>query len=225
MDSRQKDRKTLKSYFLKGSVPTEEQFAELIDSTPNIREDGVVRSLSDEGLRLFPAEGKDVLATVYAENPEHSGATPLWRFTLGEDGNLEVRDNRGEAVAAIGRNKPATVDPEPEVVTIRANGLWQELPLETAVGAELGECRVYRISACYLNRRDHTHSFCEAVVSHSAGQKRKIWSPQRHWWGWSGRIKIRWRERNGKPCLQIKSKGARSGAESIGCRIDTLWRL
>ena len=31
-----KDRKTLKGYFKKGSIPTEEQFAALIDSVPNI---------------------------------------------------------------------------------------------------------------------------------------------------------------------------------------------
>ena len=35
-----KDRKTLKGYFKKGSIPTEEQFAALIDSVPNIAEDG-----------------------------------------------------------------------------------------------------------------------------------------------------------------------------------------
>lgn len=34
----QKDRKTLKSYFEKGDVPTEEQFADLIDSVPNFAE-------------------------------------------------------------------------------------------------------------------------------------------------------------------------------------------
>ena len=37
-----KDRNTLKEYFRKGAVPTEEQFAGLIDSVPNLIEDGQV---------------------------------------------------------------------------------------------------------------------------------------------------------------------------------------
>ena len=34
-----KDRQTLKSYFKKGTVPTEDHFASLIDSVPNIVDD------------------------------------------------------------------------------------------------------------------------------------------------------------------------------------------
>lgn len=40
MDSRYRDRKTLKSYFQRGDSPTEDQFAELIDSVTNIHETG-----------------------------------------------------------------------------------------------------------------------------------------------------------------------------------------
>ena len=48
-----KDRHTLKSYFQKGDVPTEEQFAELIDSVPNIVDDGeAVRT--EDGWALYP---------------------------------------------------------------------------------------------------------------------------------------------------------------------------
>ena len=51
-----KDRHTLKSYFQKGDVPTEEQFAELIDSVPNIVDDGeAVRT--EDGWALYPRKG------------------------------------------------------------------------------------------------------------------------------------------------------------------------
>ena len=48
-----KDRKTLKGYFKKGSIPTEEQFAALIDSVPNIAEDGQAVRTAD-GWSFYP---------------------------------------------------------------------------------------------------------------------------------------------------------------------------
>ena len=40
MNNNRRNRSVLKSYFQKGDVPTEQQFAELIDSVSNIVEDG-----------------------------------------------------------------------------------------------------------------------------------------------------------------------------------------
>ena len=41
-NNNRRNRSVLKSYFQKGDVPTEQQFAELIDSVSNIVEDGQV---------------------------------------------------------------------------------------------------------------------------------------------------------------------------------------
>ena len=43
-NNNRRNRSVLKSYFQKGDVPTEQQFAELIDSVSNIVEDGQVTS-------------------------------------------------------------------------------------------------------------------------------------------------------------------------------------
>ena len=45
------NRITLKNFFRKGSVPTETNFADLIDSSINIVEDGIGRSI-DDGFRI-----------------------------------------------------------------------------------------------------------------------------------------------------------------------------
>ena len=47
------NRITLKNFFRKGSVPTETNFADLIDSSINIVEDGIGRSVED-GFRIAP---------------------------------------------------------------------------------------------------------------------------------------------------------------------------
>lgn len=71
-----KDRHTLKSYFQKGDVPTEEQFAELIDSVPNIVDDGeAVRT--EDGWALYPRKGG--------------------KLTLTSDKGLAIKNEAGEA--------------------------------------------------------------------------------------------------------------------------------
>ena len=61
-----KDRKTLKGYFKKGSIPTEEQFASLIDSVPNIAEDGQAVRTSD-GWSFYPEAGKPLQICLHEE--------------------------------------------------------------------------------------------------------------------------------------------------------------
>lgn len=243
MDNRHKDRETLKSYFQRGDVPTEEQFAELIDSVPNIHDDGQAKVSSADGIRLFPADKGGVVATLFATDPDKTGATPLWRIALDSNGSMEIHDGEGEPVMSIDRDRNVTITgtlkaekylsgkdgeeetPWTDILKVKANGYWQNLPVESEVGQEEKGCRVYRISACYLNSLTRQYSTCEAVASHSDARGRKIRSPRKHWWGWSGHIQIRWKRTDGRLCLQMKSKGTQSGSETIHCRIETLWKL
>ena len=244
MDSRYKDRETLKSYFQRGDVPTEEQFAELIDSVHNIQDDGWAAVAGKDGLRLRPEGDGGVFASVCSGSPSSPETAPLWRFALGEDGSLEIRNEADEPVWILGRDKCVTV-PESlkagkyllagtggeetpdtgDFLKIRADGYWHDLPVEAAVSMEAAGYRVYRLSACYLNRLSKSHSECEATASHSEGRKCRVCSPRKHWWGWSGHIKIRWQRKNGKLHLQMKCRNVQKGSETIFCRIETLWNL
>lgn len=233
----------MKSYFRRGDVPTEEQFAELIDSVHNIYEDGQAKVSATDGIRLFPSDKDGVVATVFSSDPETPGAYPLWRIALNGENGLEIRDGKGEPVMTADRERNVTVagtvkaagfisdggdeedTPATDVLKVKANGYWQNLPVEAEAGKEAKGCRVYRISACYVNRLTRKYSACEAVASHSDGHERKVRSPRKHWWGWSGHIKIRWIKTSGRLCLQMKSKGVQSGSETIYCRIETIWNI
>ena len=46
-----KKRQTLKNYFLKGALPSEGDFGNLIDSVPNIVDDGIFKSILPAGAR------------------------------------------------------------------------------------------------------------------------------------------------------------------------------
>lgn len=243
MDNRYKDRKTLKSYFQRGNSPTEDQFAELIDSVTNIHEDGKVTATASDGMRLFTTGKSGVVATVFTDDPDKGGSEPLWRMALDGNNGLRIQDGKGETVLTIDRDRNVTVEgtlkaarylsgkdgkeeaPDSNILKIKGDGLWHDLPVEDAVGQPADGCRVYRLSVCYLNRHSRAYSACEAVASHSGGRQCRVHSSRRHWWGWSGRVKIRWQRTDGKIRLQMRSRWTESGAETIYCRIEILWEL
>lgn len=78
------NRITLKNFFRKGSVPTETNFADLIDSSINIVEDGIGRSV-DDGFRISPMGYSKRLLSFY-ENSQKS--KPDWFISL-NDGNTK----------------------------------------------------------------------------------------------------------------------------------------
>lgn len=78
------NRITLKNFFRKGSVPTETNFADLIDSSINIVEDGIGRSVED-GFRIAPLGYSKRLLSFY-ENSQKSN--PEWFISL-NDGNTK----------------------------------------------------------------------------------------------------------------------------------------
>lgn len=268
MDDSSKDRTTLKSYFKKGCVPTEAQFADLIDSVPNLREEGGVKVTPEEGLHLhargpsrtaatlFAADGQPVDGQPADEQPadgqpadgqpadgQPADAAPLWRLALGEGDRLELRDGAGRPLLTVGRTGQVSIAgtvraagyltadagragrPGCGELTIQADGRWHDLPVEAAAGTEREGCRVYRLSALYRNLRSGSYSVCEATASHSGGRRRRIRSASRHWWGWSGHIEIRWRRKEGRLYLQVRSRGTAPGAETIRCRVETSWEL
>lgn len=176
MDTNKKNREELKSYFRKGAVPTEEHFALLIDSVPNIIDDELDKKLEEE-----------------AVEPETSA---------------EPEESNG-----------------PEILTIPADGEWHSLPVEGAARQGIAGCRIYQIYASYYDKRNYEYAMCEAKASHRSGKDREITSPQSHWWGWSGEIKIRWYHKDGQLYLQMRSKGNKRGVDSIKYRITELWNF
>jgi len=64
MNENHHDRASLKKHFEAGSLPTQQDFADLIDSTLNLREDGFSRTDQD-GLRVHAQVGHDGLFSFY----------------------------------------------------------------------------------------------------------------------------------------------------------------
>lgn len=71
-------RKTLKNYFARGSMPSEQQFSDFIDSIPNIVDDGVSKSPED-GFRVSALGRYDTLVSFSREG---NVKKTLWSVSL-----------------------------------------------------------------------------------------------------------------------------------------------
>lgn len=143
-----KNRETLKNYFSDGKLPTQEHFAELIDSMLNMSDEGFSKSVKN-GDEIYAPYGYHHLQSFYREQDP---AMPRWRVSLSKDadqlllhsGNEEQPQlclNREQGVG-IGTLQPqAALDVQGAVrssgrvgsyavKTALANGKWQPLTEE-----------------------------------------------------------------------------------------------
>lgn len=227
----QRDRNTLKSYFEKGDVPTEKQFADLIDSVPNFAEDGMRRD--DGGWTFYPTTDKPLRLSLR----ERSAGDAVWTLELSQGKNLTIANEKGETVMELSQDKSVifhgtvrqegdTPSPAPEpsgggYITLPADRQWHDLPVD--LSREGFGCRVFNIYAAFRNPDLGLNRLTLATAIWQDFAVNKVKSPQRHWWGWSGGVKIRWQVSDGALHLQVRSRRA-SEKGKIHCRIEEVFK-
>lgn len=219
-----KDRHTLKSYFQKGDVLTEEQFAELIDSVPNIVDDGeAVRT--EDGWALYPRKGGKMGVSLH----EAAGEPAAWKLTLTSDKGLAIKNEAGEALLELKQDKNIVLhasvqqegggdEPEPDpqdYLVIEADKKWATLKEITDIKES---SRVYTVMALYRDREFGICKLTRAIAICLNNVEQWVESPRKHWWGWSGYIRLRWQADRDKTYLQIRST-SNSYSGKIYCRV------
>lgn len=219
-----KDRHTLKSYFQKGDVPTEEQFAELIDSVPNIVDDGeAVRT--EDGWALYPRKGGKMGVSLHEAEDEPA----VWTLTLTSDKGLTIENEAGEALLELKQDKNIVLhasvqqegggdEPEPDpqdYLVIEADKKWATLKEITDIKES---SRVYTVMALYRDREFGICKLTRAIAICLNNVEQWVESPRKHWWGWSGYIRLRWQADRDKTYLQIRST-SNSYSGKIYCRV------
>lgn len=214
-----KDRQTLKGYFKKGCIPTEEQFAELIDSVPNITDDGQAVRTS-EGWAFYPQPGNALRFTLH----DKEGAPAAWILHLTPQKGLVIENAAGETVVELGQDKRINIpsrNPEPNpgisttvYLTLAADRKWHDI-----VTLEKKEFRMYDLFLLLHDPNTGTCKSTRATIYCLNAVECYIKSPRKHWWGWSGSVKLRWLTRDNKLCLQVRSKHLRNTGK-IFCKIQ-----
>lgn len=225
----QKDRKTLKSYFQKGDVPTEAQFADLIDSMTNFAEDGMKHD--NGGWTFYPTSEKPLRISLHG----HQTAPAAWTLELTPEKSLNIANEKGETVMELAQDKTVTFHgivrqngdtpvPEPSgegYITLPADKKWHDLPVDLT--CEGFGCKVFNVYAAFRDPDMGLNKLTIATAIWQDFATNKTVSPQKHWWGWSGGVKIRWQESEKELHLQLRSKRA-SRKGKIHCRIEEIFK-
>ncbi|MEM6272186.1 MAG: hypothetical protein AAF998_22300 [Bacteroidota bacterium] len=178
MNNSRTDRSTLKGYFVKNAVPTQQQFAELIDSGINLAEDGLTKDVDASLCVQASRRQEQSIIDLYRD---FTTLKPVWRYemnplrTPGDPGSsnpgLALRDDHArmrlylqedEPLAGIGTLDPKAalqiVAPLDELRTVGSGSAatqeaWSYLGLATErrIALELGENGAGKIGSLKLN--------------------------------------------------------------------------
>lgn len=232
------NRETLKKYFSAGSRPTVTQFADLVDSVPNIVDDGMART-DKNGLKLSPLNQEGSVIEFYKDIQDNH---PVWKIALKSDTSLVI-SQRGEEmpVLTLSPDGPVRIHSDVEIEgavsarsftgnyarksilsqTAKADGQWNTVPLRD--DKEKDGCRAYRIMAGCGKCNHGKYALLEATAMHCYGKKKRIKTTQ-SWFGTHfNRIQLRWHEENGQLQLQIRSRSNYGENTTIRYHVTELW--
>lgn len=214
-------------------MPTEAQFADLIDSMPNFAEDGIKHE--DGGWAFYPTSDKP-LRFALREPPTGNA---VWTLELTSEKSLTITNEQGGTVMELAQDKSVTFygivkqdgdkpepSPQPEpsgegYITLPADKQWHDLPVDLT--REGFGCRVFNIYAAFRDPDLGLNKLTLATAIWQDFATYKIASPQKHWWGWSGSVKIRWQASDKELHLQLRSKRA-SEKGKIHYRIEEVFK-
>ena len=243
-NNNRRNRSVLKSYFQKGAIPTEQQFAELIDSVSNIVEDGQVMR-TPSGWAFFPGQAGHLDIGLYTEEPLTEVDIPAWTLAVTPEKKLTVRNAKGEAVMEASQDKSivlyGSLKVEEEItatayrttggggitpsgegyLTVPADKQWHDLPID--VSREGFGCRVYSVYASFREQGTGLCQLTRVTALWLNFMQQRIESPQKHWWGWTGSVCFRWQMREKNIYLQIRTKKQLPSGE-IHCRVVEMYK-
>ncbi len=216
-------RNVLKNFFKNGSLLTQSEFSDLIDSTWNINDDGLNRT-SEEGLQLGPGGISQKIVSFYKNNLDEN---PGWQIAIntnqsnglsfiqpGKETNpsLFFDDNGNIGLGTI--NPMAKLDIRGSVCSsgrvggyrigkVRADAEWH------TILSGLKECNAFEIVAeAKGNSGDGNYSIAHAIaLNASQGRKGKIKviNSSFSWFDFRDKIMFRWQGTPDSYSLQIRT--------------------
>ncbi|MCI5224584.1 MAG: hypothetical protein D3924_18440 [Candidatus Electrothrix sp. AR4] len=244
------NRKTLKNYFGKGRVPTESQFADLIDSNLNLLDDSFEHT-SEDGFKISTVGDNEGLFSFYdGDNPQE----PRWSMGLEENREELVFRNRsvssdttlslGQGRIGVNKDNPETELDVNGVISVAgrrgtyrtglvpADGKWHDIT------GELEGCRAFEVMAGVGKVTTGKYALLHAVAinaHHPEGWlfnffncKRRIRCTQSYYRSIRDKLKIRWQAigRNGRNRLyqlEIRSNSDYGKDIRIQYSLTDLW--
>lgn len=239
-----RNRATLKKFFKQGSLPSEEYFHDLIDSTLNLTDDGLEKSPA-KGLELSTLGNSDSLISFFRNDQR------MWLVGYDGEQNKLLFRGEGNEVATLsllpdGKLGINTKDPEwPLDVggVIRAEGRigiiptkHQSIPADGQwhnITGVLTGCQAFEVMAGVGKQRTGRYALMHAIALNTFNPfgawfnflnfKKRIRCHQAHYRSFRDRLKLRWYGTNRRYVLQLRSNSDYEGDTQIRYHITKLW--
>jgi hypothetical protein len=229
------NRDTLKSFFRKGSLPTEGHFADLIDSSLNKVEDGISKTPED-GLRLLPFGTSSRLTSFYKSIEDKN---PTWSMDI-ESGTANLNFNSPQAGTVLslnGEGRVGILNPNPEhtldvngfvgmhgrlgtlkVGRVPGDGQWHP-----AIGGLTG-CHLFEVVAGIGKKKTGKYCLIHAIAGSTFGKSKSDISMLRAYYGVRcNQIQLRWTGTTYDYTLEIRTRCDYGGNYFIQYYISELW--
>lgn len=231
-----RNRETLKNFFKKGTMPSEANFADLIESTVNIADDGLFKNI-ENGIVISPSGSSQKVISFFKDIEQNELA---WSCELGPD-NVEpgylIRNRHSTPcfyISPTGNTGINTISPKTTlevngytstagliggtVASVPANGQWQDI----VTGLE--GCNALEIIARVGKENSGKYALLHAHALSTFGRScQKIKTLQAHYgWPWN-KMKLRWHGDTFNYKLQIKTYRNYGDDVQIQFHIKKLW--
>ena len=228
------NRGTLKNYFKKGSLPSEKQFGNLIDSMLNIVDDGFEKT-AKEGMKLFSMGDYEKLISFYRQIDVKS---PVWSISINQiTENFEVKNKNEQTLLSIdqegqvGINKKRpehTLDVNGVVGakgrtgtfkqgTVPADGKWHTLL------KNLDGCRAYEVIAGAGKKKEGKYALVHSIVLSTFNSENRVSYNQAYYNTKCNRIELCWDGEQHNFALKMKTKCDYGENAYIQYNISELW--
>lgn len=246
-----KNRGTLKRYFDEGSLPSADQFGDLIDSTLNIIEEGFDKTAPDGFKISLIGDHRRLISFYRSGEPNH----PVWTIEYDEEQDrlmivnpgLGEEDSAAITLDARGRVGMARLDPQhaldvggvvaaegrlganPDgIATVPADGEWHDIT------DELEGCHAIEVMAGVGSPGTGRYALLRAVALNAYNPrgwlvnlfnlKKRIRTQQAYFLSRGNRIKLRWRNcEENKYTLQMSTACGYGEAVNIRFYLTRLW--
>lgn len=229
------DRNTLKGYFNKGKLPSQENFHDLIESSVNKLDDGLSKSV-DEGLMLSPVGDENKLVSFFRNIEDRS---PIWSIaTDKKEGTLQFQDRNGEAIVTFSQDKNVGINTEDPAYTLEVNGtVGSKQRIGTLhqgnISADgkwypiienLNGCHAFEIVAGVGKKKTGKYALLIANAISTFGKSNQIIEKTQAYYGSRGnKIELRWKGDTYNFQLEMRSKGNYEGNTVVNFHVSSLW--
>jgi hypothetical protein len=244
-----RNRDTLKNFFKKGALPSEDQFGDLIDSTVNMVDEGFSKT-PQNGLEIASLGEHDTLVSFFQGSDSER---PTWTMAHGHDGDNLLFSNGEDKVASPllaltpeGRVGVNTGAPEWDLDVkgvIRAEGRIGANPTtETAIPANgkwhditgpLAGCHAFEVMAGVGKKKSGKYALMHAIAVNTFNPggfffnlfnlKKRIRYSQSYYYSLGDKLKLRWHQEGPHYYLQIRTNTDYGEGIRIRYYLTRLW--